>query len=655
MMAEGDLRYEKFRGAAEQLGFSSSLPSSNDDEVDFSLPPSASADDGTTDETAIRNLAVPLFEPSDVASIPEADPLRNSKRQRIDWKEYTHSDRILRSHANVADIDTSFSNSSYSFAPTMATLAMSTYACAAKLSTRRALKGADAHYWREAIIAEMESLLRETLVPEEIDKSVPYQLIRSTMQLKLKRKDDGSIDKFKARCCARGDLLAGLIADTYSPTVGALTFSLVHQLAVLDVLQTCTIDTVGAYLYQDYPIEATSLYRVLEPSVAAVCGLPAGQTYRVRKYLYGLPDAGRAYYQAYSSHLIENGYTRSGSDPCLFYNVSQTDRTYVFIHVDDTYVASTSAEELVRFRRVLEQRFDITVNHEADSYLGVHLDQLANGAVKLTQPKLLAQIFEEFNDRMNPYLSKATSPQAPTATDTISASQSVSRTEYLHLLGALLYVTKSRPDISTAVSYAATHSVEPSMAHYNDLLRCVAYLYNTRDNGLILHRGIPGAPLTLRCYVDASYLTHGDSRGHTGYCLSLGTIGCFYAKSSKQSLVTTSSTHAELRALFQLTLDIIYVINLCAELERPVQLPAIIMEDNQPAIDLVEELTGRTKKCKHFLMLINFIREQVAAGLIALQKVSTEDNIADLLTKPLLGDSFWSKASWLLGIIRGST
>jgi hypothetical protein len=132
--------------------------------------------------------------------------------------------------------------------------------------------------------------------------------------------------------------------------------------------------------------------------------------------------------------------------------------------------------------------------------------------------------------------------------------------------------------------------------------------------------------------------------------MSFGNIGTFYVKSSKQNLVATSSTHAEVRALYTLVLDLIFVVNLCDELNRPVELPAIILEDNQPAIDLSLALNGRVKKCKHFLMLVNFIREQVTSGLIDLRKVATEDNYADVLTKPLMGKSFEEKANYLLGI-----
>jgi hypothetical protein len=234
---------------------------------------------------------------------------------------------------------------------------------------------------------------------------------------------------------------------------------------------------------------------------------------------------------------------------------------------------------------------------------------------------------------------------------TDNLGEEVTQMEYLHLLGMLNYMTRSRPDISTALSFAATHSAKPMEGHLEELKHIVQYLWNTRERSLIIRKGnSPNSPLTLTCYVDASYLTHPDSRSHSGYCMSFGNIGTFYVKSSKQQLMATSSTHAEVRALFQLIIDIIFVVNLCDELQRHINLPAIVLEDNQPAIDLSSSLTARVKKSKHFLMLVNFIREQVADGLIELRKVPTEDNHADVLTKALFGSAFEEKAKYLLGI-----
>jgi hypothetical protein len=76
--------------------------------------------------------------------------------------------------------------------------------------------------------------------------------------------------------------------------------------------------------------------------------------------------------------------------------------------------------------------------------------------------------------------------------------------------------------------------------------------------------------------------------------MSFGEIGCFYSKSAKQQLVATSSTHAEMRALYSLAIDSVFSVHLCEELGRPLELPAIVMVDNQPEIDLITVLKSDT-------------------------------------------------------------
>ena len=76
---------------------------------------------------------------------------------------------------------------------------------------------------------------------------------------------------------------------------------------------------------------------------------------------------------------------------------------------------------------------------------------------------------------------------------------------YLHLLGILLYLTKTRPEISTAVSFAATKASHPTQGDYEELLHCVQYLYNTRDKCLTFIKGVPNRKLILKCYVCWEY------------------------------------------------------------------------------------------------------------------------------------------------------
>jgi hypothetical protein len=302
------------------------------------------------------------------------------------------------------------------------------------------------------------------------------------------------------------------------------------------------------------------------------------------------------------------------------------------------------------FQRAVAKKFKITVNHSVDEYLGISIKQQPNGDVILTQPKLLNSLLLEYQELLALHEKRfASSPQRQTDFQS-KDDEPISQTTYLHLLGALIYLTKSRPDISTAVSFAATHSAKPTQGAYIELLHCLRYLRDTKSHGLRLLAGTAGRPLQLRCYVDASYLTHADSKSHTGYCISLGLFGCFYCKSGKQPMMATSSTHAEMRALYSLIIDIVYVIHLLNELGRPLDLPCIVLEDNQPVIELTKDVSTRTAKCKHFLMLVNYVREQILHGLIKLEKCPTADNTADILTKIITGSEFTSKARLLLGM-----
>jgi hypothetical protein len=467
-------------------------------------------------------------------------------------------------------------------------------------------------------------------------------------------KDLHTVDKYKARLCGCGNQLAGRPGydqDTVSPTVSMLTHTCLLQLSIYDNMFMATYDTVAAYLYQTYPAQAKPLYLRLPRRVAQACNIPPDQTYRVKKYLYGLADAGRAYYLAYSKLLTEKGYTKSLSDPCLFYRLvpEQGIRTMVWFHVDDTFVASTHKEELDLYEQSVKSQFRITADYEVTKHLGITMTKLADGSIKLTQPKLLADIINEF-----PTDGTAKYPMKLTGRKPLTHYPPVDRTVYLSLLGKLMYLGHSRPDILTAISYAACHSTEPTTYDYDALLEIVSYLKGTASEGLTLRvRGDNSSDdLTLTCYVDASYLSHSDAGSHTGYCLSLGTSNSFFhSKSRKQKLTATSSTHAECRALYDLTLNVIYIANLLDEVGRPLKLPVRIYEDNQPIIDLATNEIGKVGNSKHFLMLVAFIREQVALGLISLKKIATRENISNVLTKAVVGAEFIASANKLLGNI----
>jgi len=129
-----------------------------------------------------------------------------------------------------------------------------------KTTVGKALCSSDAEKWIAAMRQEVELLLKHTLEPVSF-ASLPLnrKIMHSTMQLKLKLLQNGEIDKYKARLCACGNELWGNVAETYSPTIGALAYATVHQIAVIDQMSTCTVDTLWASILPNI-IELRSTY-----------------------------------------------------------------------------------------------------------------------------------------------------------------------------------------------------------------------------------------------------------------------------------------------------------------------------------------------------------------------------------------------------------
>ena len=124
----------------------------------------------------------------------------------------------------------------------------------------------------------------------------------------------------------------------------------------------------------------------------------------------------------------------------------------------------------------------------------------------------------------------------------------------------------------------------------------------------------------------------------------------FYNRSAKQILVSTSSIHAEMRSRYTLVKDILFIIYICFELNIPLLLPAVIMEDNSAVLITVSnEESAYLKKCKHFIMVVDYVREQLELGLIQVLKIKGELHNADLHTKKLRDKSFATKADNILG------
>jgi hypothetical protein len=398
-----------------------------------------------------------------------------------------------------------------------------------EIETKEALLAPDREKFIAAIRLEVDSLLNvtKTLIPIQRDATGNFPTntlnkrvwkIRTTLKCKRKKRANGEPDKHKARAAARGDTLRRAMdkakispPPTYSPTIMPLTFSFILQLSIIHGYTMATMDIKSAYLNAPLPPDSDWIITTLEPHIALACNLDPAQEYRIANALYGLPDSGRIFYQHYRSALIAEGYTMSAFDNCLFYRAKPTETIYILVYVDDTFIFASHPDHLHALIAAIGKHYEVTLDLDATSFLGLQLTHNLDSTVTLTQPKLLQKLFALYPPRAQRNNSRVPyHPYAPEPKDSDPAPQPIDTYAYLRLLGILLYLTKSRPDIMATVSFAGTKSSKPTDRDFSDLNYVVEYLRHTESLGQIFHRKAP-QPLQLYCEVDASYLTHPDS------------------------------------------------------------------------------------------------------------------------------------------------
>jgi hypothetical protein len=319
------------------------------------------------------------------------------------------------------------------------------------------------------------------------------------------------------------------------------------------------------------------------------------------------------------------------------------------IHVDGFAIASSDDQLRSELLCVLRSRYIISTSSLLETFLGIHLKYLSDGSVLMTQPSKIDEVLLMTGRRPDKV---ATVPMSTLFNDSDqNMSPRCDQKEYLKLLGKLIFVTKTRPDVSYAVNRLATRSQVATEKDWYALVRVVSYLEGTKNLGIRFEKGLGSDGVVLNGWVDASYATHGDSKSHTGYCLSLGSArnGMFYSRTLKQSNVTLSSTEAENAAAVECVKEIIWFRQLLAELGLPQASPTVLRADNSSMITLAQAFSGQHKKTKHFMVKINFMIENVKNGEIVLNHVPSEANIADILTKPLGPVDFIRLRPLLLG------
>jgi len=305
--------------------------------------------------------------------------------------------------------------------------------------------------WKKAMADELEALSANhtwILVPLPTGKKA----IGCRWIYKLKHKSDGTIDRYKARLVAKGYAqLEGLdFLDTFAPVAKLTTLRLLLALAASHNWNLKQLDVNNAFLHGELLEEVYMKPPpgVVVPNSNIVC--------KLQRSLYGLRQDGRQWYAKLSSFLLNNGYIISTADHSLFLKTTNNHITALLVYVDDIVLNGNNIEEITHITNLLHQHFKIKNLGDLNFFLGLEVARNSTG-IHLSQCKYTMDLLHEsgmLGCALVPTPMVHSSPPSSTQGVPLDAAESSS---YQRLLGRLIYLTNTRPDIAFSVNKLSTY------------------------------------------------------------------------------------------------------------------------------------------------------------------------------------------------------
>ncbi|GJW18123.1 ribonuclease H-like domain-containing protein [Tanacetum coccineum] len=388
-------------------------------------------------------------------------------------------------------------------------------------------------HWTNAMNQEMDALLRDGTW-ELVDLPEGRKAIGSKWIYKIKFRSNGEIDRYKARL----------------------------------------LDVNNAFLYGD--LEEVVFMKQPEgyfPSNNKVC--------RLKKSLYGLKQAPRQWNAKLTSTLIENGFSQSKYDYSLYTKSDKGVFLALLVYVDDIIITSNSVSEIEEFKVFLKSKFMIKDLGKLKYFLRIEVVDTDKG-ICLNQRKYVLDLLSEYGmlackPAKTPLMSKLVFSNEAYENDPLLENI----TDYQKLIGKMIYLTNTRPDISYVVYCLSQFMHSHLSSHLTTAFKILRYL-----------KGCPG-------------------------------LGIHIARTS-----------AECRALASVTSEVIWILKILKDLQVEKLLPVSLHCDSNSAIKIAVNPVFH-ERTKHLEIDLHFVREKILKGVVKTVKVDSANQIAYILTKGL--------------------
>ncbi|GJW45044.1 retrovirus-related pol polyprotein from transposon TNT 1-94 [Tanacetum coccineum] len=328
---------------------------------------------------------------------------------------------------------------------------------------------------------------------------------------------------------------------------------------------------------------------------------------KLEKALYGLKQAPRVWYETLSTFLIQNKFTMGRIDNTLFIYKSKGDVLLVQVYIDDIIFGSTSYKLCKQFKKLMTKKFEMSMMRELTYFLGLQIKQGDKG-ILIFQEQYTRNLLKKYEISNSSSVKTPMVPLNNLGPDLVG--KPVNETSYRGMIGSLMYLIATRPDIQFSTVLCARYQSNPKESHLTVVKIILRYLKGTPTLGLYYPKG---SGFDLKGYSDSDYAgCNMDRKSTSAEVEYVVAAGCCASILWMKSQLIDYDIHYKMVPIF------------C---------------DNTTAIAISNNpvLHSRTK---HIDIRYHFIKDHILKGDIELHFIPIEYQLANIFTKPLDGPTF---------------
>nr|GFA96951.1 retrotransposon protein, putative, Ty1-copia subclass [Tanacetum cinerariifolium] len=334
---------------------------------------------------------------------------------------------------------------------------------------------------------------------------------------------------------------------------------------------------------------------------------------KLKRFIYGLKQASRQWNKRFDDEIKKFGFTQNPDELCVYIKASGSYVAILILYVGDILLMGNNIPMLQDVKSYLGRSFTMKDLGEAAYILGIKIYRdRSKRLIGLCQnayiEKILKRFYMENSKRGTIPMQEKLKLSKSQGASTPAEKQLMQNIPYASAVGSIMYdVRCTRPDVAFAQNMTSRFQQNPGEEHWTAVKNILKYLRNTKDMFLV-YGGNMERELRVSCYNDAGYLTDANNlKSQTGYVFVLngGAEAVWIRK-------------------------FIFGPGIVPKIEEPISMYC----DNTGAIAIAKD-DGVTKGARHFCTKVYYLRETIKLGDVKIEKIHTDDNLADPFTKAL--------------------